>query len=554
MSAHVQRWALGTLLAVSLCTMSAAMLAAQETRAEIIQQALSEFDEDRAFALLLSGVDPTLPDPLDSLWALGVMSLVEIVHRQEPALAATWLRWAVRLRPEMHVDTLAFLELMPTYHDARAVALPSVQDDSLTETEWHWGIPAQGVTRGMLELAASVPADLQLEIGGVDTISAGGEVFLESDSYSLNASADGYLPESVTREVLPGVTTVIRFNLTPIPVLADSILLPETENRLARSLVGVVPQGDGVGDCRLGFVATADGLVGTTYGAIRGAERVELRFSGGQRVSEGVQVAAYDVGLDLAVLKIPAVWTEDSLRVADAAASQFSWVVGLTDCRPGEISRIRLGMLPETPDALLTVAGQFTAAEQRGLLVDQTGGVLAIARGTNTAFPASHLSGLLTQARSRVAEASLYTLRSVAERERHRIGYITLTSDLIGARARVTPLEEWQWAQSERTDTLPMVFAGPQGRYGVELLSGGEVVASSEITVRADVLGDAAHLAEEAPVQIAAVPEGGGGFPWPIAAVGLLGGAAGVVLLLLNGDENGPPPVTTGGIIIRWPP
>ena len=180
--------------------------------------------------------------------------------------------------------------------------------------------------------------------------------------------------------------------------------------------------------------------------------------------------------------------------------------------------------------------------------------MLAIARGPNTGFPASRLSGLLAHARSRVAEASLYTLRAVAERERHRMGYIMLTSDLIGARARVTPLEEWQWEQSERTDTLPMVFVGPQGRYGVELLSGTEVVASREITVQPDVLGNVAHLAQDVPVQIAAVPEGGGGFPWPVAVVGLLGGAAGVVLLLLSGDENGPPPVTTGGIVINWPP
>ena len=556
MSLRVPQLVPGSLLVLSLCTMIAPLLTAQETRAGIIQQALSEFDEDRAFALLRSGVDPTLPDPLDSLWAIGVMSLVEIVYRQDPAKADAWLRWAVRLRPEMQVDTLAFLELMPAYHDARAFVLPRVQDDSLVETEWRWGVPAQEVTRGMLELTASVPTDVQVQIEGIETISVGREVFLETSSYSLIASADGYLPASVTREVLPGVKTVVRFNLTPQPVVPDSVLMPETEALLARSLVGVVPQGDGVGDCRLGFVATSDGLVGTTYGAIRGAERVELRFSGDQRVDEGVQVAAYDVGRDLAVLKIPAVWAQDSLQVAHAATSHFSWVVGLTDCRPGDISRIRLGMLPETPNDLLTVAGEFTAAEQRGLLVDQAGEVLAIVRGPNTGFPASHLSELLDHARSRVAAGSLYTLRAVAERERHRIGYITLMSDLIGARARVTPLEEWQWAQSERTDTLPMVFVGPQGRYGVELLSGTEVVASREITVQPDVLGNVAHLAQDVPVQIAAVSEGGGGFPWPVAVVGLLGGAAGVLLLVLSGDEdtNGNGPVTTGGIIIKWPP
>jgi len=562
MSSRVPQLALGSLLVVSLCTMSAATVTAQDTRTTIIQQALSEFDEARAFTLLRSGVDPTLPGPLDSLWALGVMSLVEIVHRQDPALATTWLRWAVRVRPEIQVDTLAFLELMPAYNDARAFVLPTVQDDSLVETEWRWAVPAPEVRRGLLEITASVPAGLQVEVEGVETISVGDDVFLETNSYSLIASADGYLPTTVTREVLPGVTTVVGFNLTPEPIAApavpDSALLPETEGRLGRSLVGVEPLGDGVGDCRLGFVATSDGLVATTYGAIRGAERVQLRFSGDQQVGQGVEVAAYDVGRDLAVLKIPAGWAEDSLDVADAAAGQYAWVVGLSNCRPGDINRTRLGMIPETPDALLTVAGELTAAEQRGLLVDQEGGVLAIAQGPNTGFPATRLSGLLDQARSRIAESSLYTLRAVAERERHRIGYITLTSDLIGATARVTPSEEWQWAQSERTDTLPMVFVGPEGRYAVELLSGGAVVGSSEITVRPDVLGDAAHLAEDVPVQIAAVPEARGGFPWPIAAVGLLGGAAGAVLLLLNGDDgphvNGPDGPTTGGIIIRWPP
>ncbi|UCG85043.1 MAG: hypothetical protein JSW71_14005 [Gemmatimonadota bacterium] len=563
MNSRLLRLVLGSLLLASFCTMSAPALTAQQTRAEIIQQALSEFDEDRALVLLQSGIDPTLPGPLDSLWALGVMSLVEIVQRQDPALATTWLRWAVRVRPEIQVDTLAFLELMPAYNDARSFVLPTVQGDSLAETDWRWGVPAPDVRRGMLELTASEPAGLQVEIEGVDTISVGDAVFLETNSYNLIASADGYLPANVTREVLPGVTTVVGFNLTPEPVavaevVPDSVLLPEAEGRLARGLLGVVPLGDGVGDCRLGFVATSDGLVATTYGAIRGAERVELWFSGDRQVGEGTEVAAYDVSRDLAVLKVPPAWVEDSLHVVEAAANQYSWVVGLTDCRPGDISRIRLGMLPEAPDTLLTVAGDFTAAEQRGLLVDQAGGVLAIVQGPNTGFPATRLSGLLAQARSRVAGSSLYTLRAVAERERHRIGYITLTSDLIGASARVTPLEEWQWPQSERTDTLPMVFVGPQGRYGVELLSGGEVVGRSEITVQPDALGEATHLAHDVPAQIAAVPEARGGFPWPIAAVGLLGGAAGAVLLLLNGDDgpngNGNGEPTTGGIIIRWPP
>jgi hypothetical protein len=560
MSSRVLQSMLRLLLVVSLCTVSAATLRAQDTRTTIIQQALSEFDEARAFTLLRSGVDPTLPGPLDSLWALGVMSLVEIVHRQDPALANTWLRWAVRLRPEMRMDTLAFLELMPVYNDARAFVLSNVQDDSLVETEWRWAVPAPEVRRGRLEITASVPAGLQVDIEGAETISVGDELLLGTDSYNLIASADGYLPASVTREVLPGVTTVVGFNLTPEPVAAplvpDSVLLPETEGRLARSLVGVVPLGDGVADCRLGFVATSDGLVATTYSAIRGAERVELRLPE-REMREGVEVAAYDVGRDLAVLKMPAGWVEDSLQFVDATAGQYFWVVGPTDCRPGDISRIRLEMLPERPDALLTVAGEFTAAEQRGLLVDQAGGVLAIAQGRNTAFPASRLGGLLADARSSVAEVSLYTLREVAEREHHRIGYITLTSDLIGARARVRPLEEWQWAESEKTDTLPMVFVGPEGRYGVELLSGGDVVASREITVQPDVIGDAAHLTQDLPAQIGAAPQRGGGFPWPIAAVGLLGGAAGVVLLVLSGDESPPPNgngPTTGGIIIRWPP
>jgi hypothetical protein len=132
----------GMLIAVWVSTITFASAVsppaqAQQTREEIIRAALEEFDVDRAFAGLRAGVDPNLGPP-DSLWAVGVMRLAEILwERDQTEEAATWLRWAIRLWPEMPVDSVALLyDIVAAHGRAKQFVGPASAADSATHTTW----------------------------------------------------------------------------------------------------------------------------------------------------------------------------------------------------------------------------------------------------------------------------------------------------------------------------------------------------------------------------------------------------------------------------------
>ncbi|MHC4067803.1 MAG: hypothetical protein ACYSUI_25315, partial [Planctomycetota bacterium] len=152
----------------------------------------------------------------------------------------------------------------------------------------------------------------------------------------------------------------------------------------------------------------------------------------------------------------------------------------------------------------------------------------------------------------------------VAQRENHSYGSVELESELFAARARVTPMEPWHWQDLGQEASLPMTFAGPIGRYEVELLSGGEVQRSITVTLRSGVSQQVALapqvVADQPDVERTPAEEtqiarrGGGGFPAAAVVVGLLAVGGGVAFLASqsggDGDGNGTPPPTTGGIRI----
>ena len=172
-------------------------------------------DYHGAIPLLAKGLDPKAGPP-DQRWNQGVERLADLllVLRQD-SLAATWLRWAVRLAPEFEVDA----ELVPpavvrAARAARAFVDSTPQDQFVAHTAFQWPVTFNAHAPGTIRLgSANIPITARI---GADQFLRGGESrVLPPASYQVVVSAPGYLPTRLTAEVLPGVTTVVRVSLLP---------------------------------------------------------------------------------------------------------------------------------------------------------------------------------------------------------------------------------------------------------------------------------------------------------------------------------------------------
>jgi len=171
-------------------------------------------DYQGAVPLLSAGLDPAAG--LDDLWMRGVQRLADVllVLRQD-SLAATWLRWAVRLAPDFDVDE----EVMPPAvaragRAARAFVEATPPDRFGTVTTFQWGAAPRPAAEGTIRVA---PADVPLSARiGSDQFLRGAESRrLPPGSYQVVVSAPGYLPSRLTVEVLPGVATIVGVSLLP---------------------------------------------------------------------------------------------------------------------------------------------------------------------------------------------------------------------------------------------------------------------------------------------------------------------------------------------------
>ena len=157
--------------------------------------------------------------PRDSLWALGVQYLAQILYEQgDEAGARAWIQWAVRLSPAAKLDTLNLLSpVIAAFQKARAATVLG-PDDARATTEWTWPSTDPGSGPGRIELRPEgAPAGATVTVAGHGTLSP--RLSLPAGSYEIEARAPGYRPVRVTREVLPGVTTLLGFALQPeVPV------------------------------------------------------------------------------------------------------------------------------------------------------------------------------------------------------------------------------------------------------------------------------------------------------------------------------------------------
>jgi hypothetical protein len=141
-----------------------------------------------------------------------------LLDEGQDSAAAVWLRWALRVSPRFAIDTVRFLpQVAAAYEAARElVTRTSIPGDTAVETSWRWGAPTTEHDPGRLEVASgSVPDSVQLSAEGVGFISPGAGASTTPGSYLIRAWAAGHDSVRVTREVLPGVATVLRVRLQP---------------------------------------------------------------------------------------------------------------------------------------------------------------------------------------------------------------------------------------------------------------------------------------------------------------------------------------------------
>lgn len=234
-------------LVLVLGVTAAGTLRGQDPRDALVTRAFNEFEPARRLQLLTSALNPTAGPPRGS-WPVGLQLLAQtLIEDGQDSVAAVWLRWAVRLSPDLQPDTVQFLPRVVTaYRSARAfVQRTRVPADSAAATTWLWPAQEVGPAQGGIQVASS-PAPLRLEIKGVGLVAPGSRVALAPGSYEIAASAAGSDSVRVTREVLPGVTTVLEFRLRSLAPQIASKPQPTPVAPAPVQAVAARPKGRGI--------------------------------------------------------------------------------------------------------------------------------------------------------------------------------------------------------------------------------------------------------------------------------------------------------------------
>lgn len=528
------------LLLVMLLPQAAGVAAAQDSRPRLVDSAkvlLDDFKERQSIDLLRRALNPALGAP-DSVWAGGVQLLAQVLLRtQQPDEAAAWLRWAVRLVPNIRVDSVNFVPaVVSAFHAARAF-VASARSDSLTRIRWEWSTstPAGGYGDLRIETAPGFrPDQVQLMVEGQDFLDPGRPRRLVPGSYRVAARATGFGSLELTTEVLPGVTTVV----TPTFAPAADVLTAAAERSARAGIARVDASRLGQSSCSVGFVV-GPGLLLTRYRAIRGAESVGIRFADGRRSSDDLRVAAYDVPADLALLAIGTAQIDSVPLMTSVAPPAALWAVQYPGC--GDSAQVTKVAVVSADQDSLRFATPLAGTDPSSVFITNGGAAAGLATGSRSARTLGRLGPLLEAARRARAAGAPPTAREVAIRERHAFGQLTLRSLQGPGRVRVSPLESWQWPEAARVDSLPLAFRGPMGRYLVELLVGDQVQVKREVVIEPG-----------GTTQLALGLKRRGGFPTAILG-GIAAGVGGLAALLLGGGSPPPPPPTVGGITITLP-
>ena len=206
----------GTLFAIALPA------AAQSPRDALIEglRQYQEFEWEAAEQNLMVGLDPAFGIE-DVLWPQGVWRLAQLqIDRGDTTVARTWLRWAVRLDPDLRADEQTPSVVIQAIEDAKAYVRSIPHDDAAIQIEYRWTSAVRTASGGSVRIEVSDTGDVPLRSFGVRL---GASIFVRENtprdlpmgSHRLNASAPNFLPANHGLEILPGVTTIVTLSLLP---------------------------------------------------------------------------------------------------------------------------------------------------------------------------------------------------------------------------------------------------------------------------------------------------------------------------------------------------
>jgi hypothetical protein len=342
--------------ALAVC---AAPLHAQQGRAQLLDQARVEVDEARRLDLLAIAANPV---DIDSLWAISIFEIAQIMRdRGQDDVAATWMRWA-RRHGRWDIDRGYFAPSLVRFYDELAppIADPDA-DGGGAFTNWRWPGTLSVADAGLLEIGPSeTTVALTVAVEGQGTVSPGASMALPAGTYELLASAEGYDTLRVRREVLPGVATVVSFDVAPV--------LDETvAQRVGPSVVRLRSPGLASPTCWNG-ISVGGGLVATSLSALGGATQLEVVRL--EQPTLDAQVVGTDVAGDLAILAVSNLVAPPLTR-APGVQPGFAWSVFRNGCEEQmDVARSRF--------AGATAGLGLPAAAIGSPLIDRSGSLLGL--------------------------------------------------------------------------------------------------------------------------------------------------------------------------------
>jgi len=386
-------------LLATFTLLSAAPLAAQQTREALIEQARNEFDEATRLDLLTRAADPGLGSR-DSLWAVGVFDLAQnLIGSGRTAEGALWLRWEARQGGRWTIDRAYY---SPSTVAAYEQAVPAVQaeggrDSPDVTTSWRWPDGFDANAAGSLEVATAEPSvPLTVSVEGRGTVQPGGSLALAPATYQIVAEAPGFETLRVTREILPGVTTVLDFDLAPE-------LSSDTRGRVAPALVSIRYLRGGQQVCANGLMARPGGLVLTAGSAL--SQNTGLSVVTASGTYRDVTVAASDPDLDLAVLRVSAPEQPPLPPASGVADGAHAWSLFRVGCGEPTSAHTRLTGWRTPPAGPVGLAPALPAGASGSPLFDRSGALIGLVTAGERVAPISLAQDLLTRAAQDVVAA-----------------------------------------------------------------------------------------------------------------------------------------------------
>ena len=375
---------------VFLLAIATSPVAAQQSRADLIDAALASSDDVARYNLLIRALDPDLGPP-DSLWAVGAYSVAfGLSQAGRDDDAAHWLRWAARDGASLGVGPADFPAYFPpplvdAYARARAqVDAQGAPGDPLVTSDWDWPATFSGTDDGSLEVRVTgVGAGAVIEVEGVGNLTEGQSISLPAGTYRILVSGDGVEPLAVRREVLPGVSRTLN-------VAATAVLFPGAQANAERSLVRLRRGGGGAQVCTSGVATGNGGLVLAPLSLVDAVDLEVLAPDG--RIFTSFDVPARDEGLGVGVIRFGDVGLTP-LGLGGDGSADATWALFHDGCGPVRLARVELGA---ESNGERSVSGVGVGAAG-GPILDQQGRLIALGLGA-TAVVAAELEDLVERA------------------------------------------------------------------------------------------------------------------------------------------------------------